>query len=241
MLSEPAAPAGSKDISFHGLLYPRKDITITARISGLIAEVLIREGGKVRKDEILLKLSTGEVDRKFRLANIELQRSKIKYERALSKYNRMRRKDSEDDDNALEAKRELRMEELAVKEAELNCEQARVNLESAIVRSPFDGTIASINKDVGNSVATGEELVRVVNSQELLLVAEIKVENFGSIKTGMEISFLADYSNEAFRTRVDSIVPIASGDDTFKITAVVPNRNIRLLPGTKVSCVIKTR
>ena len=67
------------------------------------------------------------------------------------------------------------------------------------------------------------ELARVIDPHELLLVAAISSQHYGRVKPGMEIAFSTGYLKEAFKTRVESIVPLSTRDDTFEITAAVPN------------------
>jgi len=240
-----AAEAPKRDIlEFSGILFPCRDTVIQSRITSQVDQILVREGDHVKEDQILIKLDTTNEALKLRMAEIEVEREKIDHEKALWEFNRgkaLYERKAIDKEELDKARREQNLTELSVKEAEINLEKTRTILKSAIIRSPFDGTIAKISKYIGDSVTEGEELVRIVDLQELLLVAAVDSDYYGRVKKGTEITFKTEYTKEIFRTRIESIIPYSNEGDKFKITAVISNRALKLLPGTKVSCSIKLR
>ena len=127
---------------------------------------------------------------------------------------------------------------LAVEEAEIDFRQATSKLESTVIISPFEGTIAGIERKVGDSATPGDGLVRIIDAQQLLLVTSISSDYYGMIKLGMGVSLKANYVKDILKTRVETIVPFSGNGDSFKVTAVIQNRGLKLLPGTDVKCFI---
>ncbi len=231
-------------LEFSGILYPCRDTVIQSQITSEVAQILAREGDNVKEDQILIRLDTTNEALKLRMAEIEVERERIDNEKATLEFNSAKalyERKALDKEELYKARREQNLTQLSVKEAEINLEKVRKILESAAIRSPFDGTIAKINKYEGDSVMEGEELVRIVDSQELLLVAAVASGYYGKVKKGTEITFKTEYTKEIFKTRIESIIPYSNEGDKFKITAVISNRALKLLPGTKVSCSIKLR
>ena len=231
-------------IEFEGVLRPFEDMVITSETSSKVVAVNVREGDHVKTDQVLIELDKTDQTMKLELAEIALEREKLKFDTALTEFEEaggMNERSIASRAELDKAKREYQLAKLSMQEAQINLQKAKKNLQLTTIRSPIDGTIAAIAKKAGDSVVSGQELVHVIDAQELLLIAHIPSSCYGRVKKGMEIIFKTEYTEETFRTSVESIVPLAEDNDLFKITAVVVNRSFKLLPETGVSCSMKLR
>jgi len=235
-----AHSAENKNIlKFIGTLHPRKDTIIESAISSTVIQTLVKEGDNVKKDQILLKMDAQEQEAELKLAEIALQHENIEYEKALSKFENakeMHKRGSTTTEEMKNAEREAKITELSVKKAKITLEKVKKKYEAAVVSSPFDGTIVEISKNSGDSVKTGEKLLRINDSYELILIAILDSQYYGKIKKGTEITFTTEYTSGTFRTQIRRVVPYSSEGDNFKIIAIVPNAALKLLPGTQVTC-----
>jgi RND family efflux transporter MFP subunit len=235
-------PAQKEEIKFEGTLQPVKEAVIRSRISSKVIKLHVQEGDSVKKGQNLIELDGEETERALGLAQVAYERRKIEREKAIAELDKvkiLKDKNAASDDELNNAERGLRITELALKEAEVALEKAQKDSESILLRAPINGTAASISKKNGDIVSEDDELVRMVDSQALSLVAVLDSVYYGKIKSGMEIIFTTDYLKESFKTRIEKVVPFSEKGKEFKISAAVSNANLRLLPGTKAKCIIK--
>ena len=209
-----------------------------------VEEILVAEGDHVKKGQILIRLDTTDAAMKVNLAEIELEREKVEHSRVLGEYNRvkaMRDRGSSSQAEYDKASRNLKLAELAVKEAEVNLERAVRKRESGTVHAPFDGVVARLEKDAEDETAEGEELARLIDTGELRLEMLLPADQHGKVRLGMDMDVEVVSTGEEFSTRVETIVPVPEAGGGFKITARVSNRGYRLLPGTQVTWRVKAR
>lgn len=239
-----AEPAIVDEIKFEGKLLANKESVIRSRISGKVVKISVSEGDSVKKGQILGELDGEKAQQDLQLAEAEKEKRKLEYEKALAELEKIKKsaeRRSASDEDVKNAERGLKIAELVLKEAEITAEKAQKDLESVILRSSIDGTVTLISRKVGDKVFPDDELLRIVDLYELSLVGTLESVYYGKIKTGMEIIFNADYLKDTFKTRVDKIVPFSETGKEFKIYGAVQNVSLKLLPGTKVNCIIRLR
>ena len=113
-----------------GILAASEDMKLSFKAGGIVAKVKVREGDRVRKDDILAELNLSEIK-----ANVEIATSA--YEKALRDYTRA---------NNLYADTVATLEQLqnaktALNVAESNLEIAKFNLGHSTIRAPGSGII----------------------------------------------------------------------------------------------------
>lgn len=239
-----AEPVNREDIVFEGQLLAVKEAVVRSRISSKVVKISVQEGDNVKKGHILGEIDDERAEQGLKLAEAGRERRKLEYEKALTDFEKVKtsvEKRSASTEDLKNAERGLKISELALKEAEIMLDTARKDYESTILRSPIEGNVTVILKRAGDKVFQDDELVRVVDLHELSLVGNLESRYYGKIKTGIEITFNADYIKDTFKTRIDKIVPYSENGKEFKISAIVQNGSLRLLPGTKVKCMIRLR
>jgi membrane fusion protein (multidrug efflux system) len=70
--------------------------------------------------------------------------------------------------------------------------QARLNLERTIIRSPLDGVVAQRQVQIGQRVAPGEQLMVVVPIAAAYVDANFKEGQLGKVKTGQAVELTSD-------------------------------------------------
>jgi RND family efflux transporter MFP subunit len=160
-----------KQNGYNARIEPRETIQVRARVSGPVMRVLHREGGKVKKGDVLF-----EVDARF--ARIALAKAEAELKRATVRVKRAK-------GDAL-AKEEAEAD-LAV--AQASVEEARLKVELAQIRSPLDGRIRKACVEVGSVVRADGTVLAVVDSvgpvHAVFEVPEYDyVRNFRLIRSG---------------------------------------------------------
>lgn len=152
-----------------GYVVADKKAAVASKLTGRLTELLVEEGQKVKKDQIIARLENEDAKAALnyakatyntavanvKLAQAELDDAKKSFEREKVLMERGFSTQSEFDAAEARYKKALAAFESAqfqVKAAESNIKNAEVNLEYSFIRAPFDGVILTKNADVGDIV-----------------------------------------------------------------------------------------
>ena len=106
-----------------------------------------------------------------------------------------------------------RMAEQDVEQARVARDRARLDLNRAAVRAPFDGIVAERLQQAGEFVASGAPLLRLVNDRELEVVARAPLTTADTVAAGAEAS---SSTASARRTgKVRAVIPV--GDERSRM------------------------
>jgi multidrug efflux pump subunit AcrA (membrane-fusion protein) len=167
---EAGGERGLSVLTASGYVTPRERATIAAKITGRVAEMLVEEGMKVEKGQVLARLDDAEARAALRAAEAqrdvarkalaELAVNLADAERTLRRVEDLRRKEvaaEQDLDtaraavDALKARIELAREQ--VRSAEAGIAVAEEYLKNCVVRAPFAGVAVSKDAQVGEMVS----------------------------------------------------------------------------------------
>ena len=169
---------------------------IKAKISGIIDQVLIREGDKVKKDQMLIKLNTDSLKarsssllkEKFNLEkSLELQKEIIKrtkkvYEQGAISFLdvlKLEKRFLEIKSNYERKKAEIRLNLISIKDSNIT--------------SPLDGNVFElIPKNSGYYTNAGDTLMKIVPDGELEAKIFVKNSDIGFVKEGMQAEIRVD-------------------------------------------------
>jgi membrane fusion protein (multidrug efflux system) len=202
----------------------RSDETIVVRpeIAGRVAEILFREGERVTRDQVLLRLdgSVQKADTDRARANLVLQKSK--YDRAVD----LRNKGFISSQAKDEAENNLK-----VSEADLELAQARLG--KMEIRAPFAGTIGLRQVSVGDYVKEGQDMVNLESLDPLKVDFRVPEIFLSQVRNGQSLQITLDaLPDKAYPGQVYAINPLldAAGRSVV-IRATVPNPDGRLRAG----------
>jgi RND family efflux transporter MFP subunit len=144
--STAAAPAKSGEavLTTSGYIVNRERIEISPRMMGLVTWLGVRKGDHVKKDQVLVRLDDAE--QRARLLEIEgsLAGAKVSLERAKIAFQRIKRLRASNNETAEredEARLAVMAAEATIQQIEGQRENARVQLDWTIIRSPIDGVV----------------------------------------------------------------------------------------------------
>jgi RND family efflux transporter MFP subunit len=112
-----------------------------------------------------------------------------------------------------EAQSRERMAEQDVEQARVARDRARLDLNRAAVRAPFDGVVAERLQQAGEFVAGGAPLLRLVNDRDLEVVARAPLTTADTVTAGA-IAQLIDGNRKA-SGKVRAIIPV--GDERSRM------------------------
>lgn len=219
-----AAPAAAQEVD--GLTLPWKSVLVSSPVQEIVAEVKVREGDTVTKDEVLARLhDEKEVAEHQRAEKIVEKRTfDAKAANALVAERITSR------EKALETDIELQL-------ARVDVEIAKRKVEEKTVRSPLDGVVVRTLKEEGESADRVEPLFEIINIDRLFLQFYVERRTAASLKPGQQVEFwLSDDTAVKGTATVDFIslgADPASG--LFRIKLLYDNAGQSLRAGVRIT------
>ena len=202
----------------------RSDETVIVRpeIVGRVAQIGFKEGERVQKGAVLVRLddSVQQADADRAKANLVL--SKSKYERAedLRKQGFISGQARDEAENTLK-----------VAQADFELVQAR--LAKTAIRAPFSGTVGLRQVSIGDYVKEGQDIVNLESLDPLKVDFRVPEVYLSQVKDGQTLQITLDaLPDRAYDGRVYAINPLIDANGrSIVIRAQVPNKDGRLRPG----------
>lgn len=202
----------SRSLPVTGSLSPLVQTTVKAQAPGEVIDVTVREGQPVRRGDVLVRIDTRNLNAE--LDNQQAALEKARADLALAKLNR----DNSENllkghfiaQNASDTAESVYQAELAnVKAAEAQLSLARIALDYATVRAPFDGTVSQRLVQPGEKIDVGSSLLTLVDLSHLELQAPAPADEVPSLKIGQIANFrVGGFGERRFEGRVERINPM---------------------------------
>lgn len=198
------------------------DAPVLARIAGEVVELLVEEGDKVSKGQVLARLDGDRLRLEMLAARADLDQA----QNELARYRDLQKRGlvSEAmfdglkfDVDALRASFELR----------------KLNYEYANVRATIAGYVSERMIKLGQTVGIGHELFRVTETSELLADLQIPQAELSKFKVGNAATLLVDaMPGKTFQAKIVRLSPtIDTVNGTFRATVAINNDAGLLAPG----------
>jgi membrane fusion protein, multidrug efflux system len=202
----------------------RSDETIIVRpeIAGRVAQIAFREGERVSKGEVLVRLDDSVQQADLERAKANLVLSKSKFDRAVELRNQgfisgQARDEAENNFKVAQADVELMLARLA----------------KAAIRAPFSGTIGLRQVSMGDYVKEGQDIVNLESLDPLKVDFRVPELALSQVKDGQTLQIALDaLPDRVYDGRVYAINPLIDANGrSIVIRAQVPNKDGRLRPG----------
>lgn len=164
-----------------GLVAPVFQATLSSRIQGTIDKLLVREGAKVSKGQLLIRLDSRDLEAELARADAEVENAKAHRDRMEQLY-------------ALDAVSKQEMENAirGYRVAEANRRAVEAQLSYTAVRAPFDGVITEKKVEAGELASSGQPLLKMEDPQRLRLEATVAEGDLKSVSRGDKIPVIID-------------------------------------------------
>ena len=83
-------------------------------------------------------------------------------------------------------------------------DQAALNLQYTKIVAQMDGVVSNRTADVGQNIAPGQELMKVINLDDIWITADFKETQLQHMKVGQRVSIKADATGRTYNAKVDS-------------------------------------
>jgi len=219
-----AVPAPAQTLD--GLTLPWKSVQVSSPVQEIVAEVAVREGDSVTKDQVLARLHDEKEVAEWHRAEkiVEKREFDAKAATALVAERITSR------EKALETDIELQL-------ARVDVEIAKRKAEEKTIRSPLDGVVVRTLKEEGESADRVEPMFEIINIDRLFLQFYVERRTAAALKPGQEIEFwLSDDTSVKGVAKVDFVSPGADpASGLFRVKLLLENKGHAVSAGVRVT------
>ena len=233
-----------KQISVTGTVTSPRTAVLSTAVPGIVAELMIDEGGRVETGDVLLRLDA-------ELAQLALERARAEVQQREIAVADARRRLAEAEEVGTQrgiarTQIESLRAEVSSDAAALVASQAAAREQQAIVerstlKAPFAGVVSERYAELGEWVNPGDGLFELVATDNLRFDFRVGQDNFAALspETPVEITLDA-FPDRSIPGRVDAIVPVknpsartflvrvrANADDTGNSLLITPGMSAR--------------
>jgi len=175
-------------VTASGEVKPRKYVNVSSNVSGRITHLLVKEGERVRRGQVLARIDSTRLEASTRSseagvqaqkadvqrAEADLEAAKLAYERTLSMHKQKLVADSQMDQADADFKmKKANVESLKrrIAQQEAALESVKDDLEKAVVVAPMDGAVTNLAKEEGEMVIGAQSFQPTV----IMTVADLSV------------------------------------------------------------------
>jgi RND family efflux transporter MFP subunit len=204
-----------------GAVVAVNEAVISPEINGQIKEILVKEGDRVVKGQLLARLNTDVTDR-----NIEEIKTSLSL--ATDVFERQQR--------LWEQKVGSEMQYLEAKNNKANLENRlatlQTQLEMAEITAPINGVIEKVNQKKGEMAGPGMQLIYMVDLSEMLIRADVSERYISAVHRGdmVQLSFpsIPEFAMQVPVSRIGNVVN--KNNRTFEVELRLKNQDQLLKP-----------
>ena len=165
--------------SYPGNLEEGQSVDMAFKYGGVIERINVKEGGNVRKGQVLARVSSPSMESTLRSAQATLDQAQDAYDRLKKVY----------DNGSLP---EIKWREMV---ANLEKAHAAVDLANAmlmenVLTAPFSGTVASLNAEIGENVTPLKPIMRIISTQGITVRISVPENEIHQLAMGDEADIL---------------------------------------------------
>ncbi|NND08625.1 MAG: efflux RND transporter periplasmic adaptor subunit [Saprospiraceae bacterium] len=204
-----------------GTIVANEEVELQSEVSGRLIALHIKEGGFVRKGQLIAKLADDD---------LQAQMKKLEYEDQLANQIELRQQKLLDIDAISKEEYDLAVNKLNTLQADK--ELLQVLIEKTSVRAPFNGRIGFKNISEGAYVTPGVVIANLVQTNPIKVDFAIPEKYANSVSVDAEITFEIDGVDDRFIAHIIAIDPSVDEDlRTLKLRASANNSLGLLRPG----------
>jgi multidrug efflux system membrane fusion protein len=215
-----------KQTALYGIAESAKRIILKSEIDGRVAKIIAVSGTYLQKDAPILQLNLNTKKALHAKAEAVVKRTRIKYENAL-----LYRK----------SKSIIASSEAEYDEAKADLVKAEIDLESSIIKAPFDGVVENIFVREGDIIkAYNHDLVDYLNDDSLIIKSFLSEEKVGELRPEMlvHIKFADDIKKTGFIRHISNAADIKNR--SFVVEVEMLNLDGLIRDGMNAELLIET-
>lgn len=218
------AVVGPIDAAYRGTatLEAEDEATVNAKQGGVIEQVLVEEGQRVRAGQVLAKLETER-------QALEVSRAKA----ALDKLDQDHKRNESVYQRNLVSREAYERTKFELEGARAAYDLARLALQESEIRAPFDGVVSLRHIKVGNQIQAGSPAFRVTRMDRLQAQIYVPERDIHKLAAGQKSTLSVDaWPDRTFRGEILRVNPVVDAQTgTVKVTVAMSADQPELKPG----------
>lgn len=207
------------DFSSNGNFVANQDLRLMAENSGRITRLLVEEGSKVSKGQVLARIDD-------EILTLDVQSAEEAYNNAKTD---LERYESSFETGGV-TKAQLDQTTLSFRNAEIRLNQAKRRAQDSYVKAPIPGVINNRSIELGSYVRAGDPLFDIVDVSRLKLRVTANESQVVNLKVGDVVGIASTvFPDNSFTGRITFIAPKADNALSYPVEILVENTNNQLL------------
>jgi len=247
VISVTTSPVSSQNfkhfVEFQGRLDAKNNIFVSPQVGGAITSLNVKEGDYVKQGQVLATIDNSVMKQSIQEIEVQLQTAKVFYEKQKTLW-----------DQKIGTEIQYIQAKSNVESLEKRLATSQSQLAMTKVTAPMNGFIDEVRLRAGELASPGLGIVRIVNSDNLKVVAQAADTYAGTIKQGdlvtikfpdlgkettAKLTFVSQTVNPASRTfTIEASIPkidpllkpnmtaVMNVNDQSKSEAIIINRNL---------------
>lgn len=217
----------SKDISYsyNGSLLANEEIDVRPEISAKVTKILFKEGTKVNKGQLLVKMFDADLQAQLKKIKLQIELKEKEFERKkeLLKLNGISKEEYEISENGLNT--------LVAEQELLNAQISKTEL-----TAPFNGIAGLRMVSEGSFVTTSTVITSLQQIDPIKIEFSVPEKYKSNLVDKMEIKFTVEGIGRTYSARIYALESkIDASTRSIRIRALAPNPDRSLFPGSFVS------
>lgn len=159
--------------SYPGYLEEGQSVEMAFKYGGTLQQLNVKEGSTVRKGQSLAIVSSPQLESAQRSAQATLEQARDAYDR-LKKVH---------DNGSLP---EIKWQEMVadLEKAQSALDLANAMLAENLIKAPFDGTVASLNAEIGENIAPLRPVMRIISTKGMTVKFSVPENEIAKVQLG---------------------------------------------------------
>jgi RND family efflux transporter MFP subunit len=208
-------------LELQGSVTTKDLLVIYPEYSGILTDVYVTDGDRVRKGQVLARIDDGGLSQQLAQLKIQAELSKTTFERQQRLWDQKIGSEMQ----YLQAKSNYESQAQAI--AQLEQQVAKT-----VITAPFSGTIDDVMSEQGSVVTPGQTpLMRIVSLDNMYIVTDVPEKYVSNIKTNKKVLVDFPILNKQMESKIRQVGDfIDPNNRTFKVEITVPDNDSSIKP-----------
>ncbi len=213
-------------LNFQGSLDTDQNVVIYPELPGLLKDIYVKQGDKVKKGQIIAKISDNGLTDQLEQLKLQRNLAKTTFERQKKLW-----------DQKIGSEIQYLQAETNFKGLEKKISQMRDQEGKTRILAPFDGTIDDVIADIGSNLAPGlTPILRIINIEQMKVSAEIPEIHIPYIKQNKNVKIYVPILDKQILGKISSVGNFINPNNrSFSIEIKLLNKSNELKPNMTVS------
>jgi RND family efflux transporter MFP subunit len=209
-----------------GVIRSEALVKLSVEVGGVITELPVRSGARVKKGDVILKLDPVPFDMKVRSAQSKLEEAQ---QRMLESY---APESIATGRSPTPEQRRAFASRAGLSGAQLDLESAKIEQTKSVLYAPFDGVLDAVQVTLGERIASAHEVAILVDPVRLRVDAQVFEHDLAVLRAGNEAFITsAGAPGRELRGRIETILPLLDSASHAGRAVVRFDGDGRLRPG----------